>query len=84
MGAQKTEGTGSISDFDFVLASGVPSGAKSAESKQIRFAEDILPGRASKAKKKKSGKKESDLAVSKSKPKKARQKRLAYEEELEE
>jgi transcription termination/antitermination protein NusA len=75
---------GAISDFDLVLAGGVPSAAKSAESRQIRFAEDILPGRASKAKKKKSGKKESDLPESKSKPKKARQKRLAYEEELEE
>jgi len=73
-----------VSDFDLVLASGVPSTAKSAEGRQIRFAEDILPGRASKAKKKKAGKKESDVPASKSRPKKARQKRLAYEEELEE
>jgi N utilization substance protein A len=73
-----------VSDFDLVLAGGVPSTAKSAEGRQIRFAEDILPGRASKAKKKKGGKKESDVPASKSRPKKARQKRLDYEEELEE
>ncbi|MCJ7514435.1 MAG: transcription termination factor NusA [Dehalococcoidia bacterium] len=73
-----------VSDFDLVLAGGVPSTAKSAETRKIRFAEDILPGRASKAKKKKSGKKESDVPASKTRPKKARQKRLAYEEELEE
>jgi len=73
-----------VSDFDLVLAGGVPSTAKSAEARQIRFAEDILPGRSSKAKKRKGGKKESDVPASKSKPKKARQKRLDYEEELEE
>jgi N utilization substance protein A len=78
---QSEEKVGAISDFDLVLASGVPAGAKSAESRQIRFAEDILPGRTSKAKKKKSSKKESDQPESKSKPKKTRQKHLAYEEE---
>ncbi|OGN91592.1 MAG: transcription termination/antitermination protein NusA [Chloroflexi bacterium RBG_13_48_17] len=82
---EKTEEVvAAVSDFDLVLASGVPSTAKSAEGRQIRFAEDILPRRASKAKKKKAGKKESDVPASKSRPKKARQKRLAYEEELEE
>ena len=82
---EKTEEVvAAVSDFDLVLASGVPSTAKSAEGRQIRFAEDILPGRASKARKKKAGKKESDVPASKSRPKKARQKRLAYEEELEE
>jgi len=78
------EAVAAVSDFDLVLAGGVPSTAKSAETRQIRFAEDIMPGRASKAKKKKSSKKESDVPASKSRPKKARQKRLAYEEELEE
>jgi N utilization substance protein A len=78
------EKVGAAADFDLVLASGVPSSARSAESRQIRFAEDILPGRASKAKKKKSGKKESDQPESKSRPKKGRQKRLDYEEEFEE
>jgi N utilization substance protein A len=73
-----------VTDFDLVLASGVPSTAKSAEGRQIRFAEDILPGRASKTKREKGGKKESDVPASKSRPKKARQKRLAYEEEVEE
>jgi N utilization substance protein A len=77
------EVTVSASDFDLVLAGGVPSAAKSGEPKQIRFAEDILPGRASKAKRKKAGKKDSDAVASKSKPKKGRQKRLDYEEELE-
>jgi N utilization substance protein A len=81
---EKTEEVAAVSDFDLVLATGVPSTAKSAEPRQIRFAEDIMPGRASKAKKRKSGKKESDVPESKSRPKKARQKRLAYEEELEE
>jgi N utilization substance protein A len=82
---EKTEEVvAAVNDFDLVLASGVPSTAKSAEGRQIRFAEDIMPGRASKAKKKKGGKKESDVPASKSRPKKARQKRLAYEEELEE
>jgi N utilization substance protein A len=82
---EKAEEVGAaVSDFDLVLAGGVPSTSKSAEGRQIRFAEDILPGRASKAKKKKGGKKESDVPASKSRPKKARQKRLAYEEELEE
>jgi transcription termination/antitermination protein NusA len=82
---EKTEEVvAAVSDFDLVLAAGVPSTAKSAETRQIRFAEDIMPGRASKAKKKKSSKKESDVPASKSRPKKARQKRLAYEEELEE
>jgi transcription termination/antitermination protein NusA len=83
-GDAKTEEAVAVSDFDLVLAGGVPSTAKSAESRQIRFAEDILPGRASKAKKKKSGKKESDVQASKTRPKKARQKRLDYEEDLEE
>ena len=82
---EKTEEVAAtVSDFDLVFATGVPSTAKSAEGRQIRFAEDILPGRASKAKKEKSGKKESDVPASKSRTKKARQKRLAYEEELEE
>ena len=84
VGAEKTgEPVGAISDFDLVLAGGVPS-AKSTETKQIRFAEDILPGRASKAKKKKGGKKEAEKPESKTKTKKARQKRLAYADELEE
>jgi N utilization substance protein A len=82
---EKTEEVvATVSDFDLVLASGVPSTAKSAEGRQIRFAEDIMPGRASKAKKKKASKKETDVQANKSRPKKARQKRLAYEEELEE
>jgi N utilization substance protein A len=82
---EKAEEAGvAVGDFDLVLAGGVPSTAKSSETRQIRFAEDIMPGRASKTKKKKSGKKESDTQASKTRPKKARQKRLAYEEELEE
>jgi len=83
-GDKVAEPAGAATDFDLVLAGGVPAAAKSAESRQIRFAEDILPGRASKAKKKKAGKKEADLPESKSKPKKTRQKRLAYKEDLEE
>ncbi len=39
-------------DYELVLASEAPSSAKGAETRQIRFAEDILPSRASKIKKK--------------------------------
>ncbi len=73
-------------DYELVLASAIPSPAKSTEAAQIRFAEDILPARAAKAKKKKAGKKETELLEGKSKAKKARPKRVEYpeEEELEE
>jgi N utilization substance protein A len=73
-------------DYELVLASGITSPTKSAEVVQIRFAEDILPARADKAKKKKVSKKETELLEGKSKAKKARPKRVEYpeEEELEE
>jgi N utilization substance protein A len=73
-------------DYELVLASGISSPTKPAEVVQIRFAEDILPARADKAKKKKAGKKETELLEGKSKAKKARPKRVEYpeEEELEE
>jgi N utilization substance protein A len=68
-------------DFELVLAGEIPSTAKSAEGRQIRFAEDIMPGKVNKAKKKKGGKKDTDLQKSKNIPKKARQRRIAYTEE---
>jgi len=68
-------------DLDFVLATETPSTAKSAEGRQIRFAEDILPSRTAKTKRKKSSKKEMDLPEGKSKPKKGRPRRIAYSEE---
>ncbi len=68
------------SDYELVLASEVSSPAKSAEVRPIRFAEDILPARSDKAKKK-SGKKEAELPKDKSRPKKARPKPVSYSEE---
>jgi N utilization substance protein A len=67
-------------EFELVLASEVSSPAKSAESRQIRFAEDILPARTSKIKRK-SGKKEAELPKGKSRPKKARSRPTSYSEE---
>jgi N utilization substance protein A len=67
-------------EFELVLASEASSPAKSAESRQIRFAEDILPARTSKVKKK-SGKKEAELPKGKSRPKKARSRPASYSEE---
>jgi N utilization substance protein A len=67
-------------EFELVLASEISSPAKSAESRQIRFAEDILPARTSKIKKK-SGKKEAELPKGKSRPKKARSRPTSYSEE---
>jgi len=67
-------------EFELVLASEVSSPAKSAEARQIRFAEDILPGRTSKTKKK-SGKKEAEVPKGKSRPKKARSRPTSYSEE---
>jgi N utilization substance protein A len=66
--------------FELVLASEVSSPAKSAEARKIRFAEDILPARTDKTKKK-SGKKEVDLPKGKSRPKKARPRPISYSEE---
>jgi N utilization substance protein A len=79
-----TQAAAASTDLELVLATEVPSTAKSAEGRQIRFAEDILPGRSAKIKKK-SSKKETESIEGKNKPKKARKKRVAYsEEELEE
>ncbi len=66
--------------FELVLASEVSSPAKSAEARKIRFAEDILPARTDKTKKK-SDKKEVDLPKGKSRPKKARPMPISYSEE---
>ncbi|MCX6009703.1 MAG: transcription termination factor NusA [Chloroflexi bacterium] len=66
--------------FELVLASEVSSPAKSAEARKIRFAEDILPARTDKTKKK-SDKKEVDLPKGKSRPKKARPRPISYSEE---
>ena len=68
-------------DLELVLASEIASPTKSKEARQIRFAEDILPSRADKAKKKKSGKKDTDLTKGKSKPKKTRTRPVSYSEE---
>jgi N utilization substance protein A len=85
-GEKTEEVAATATDFELVLATEIPSTAKSAEGRQIRFAEDILPGRANKAKRKKGSKKETELPEGKSRPKKARQRRIAYpeEDELEE
>jgi N utilization substance protein A len=75
-----TEVSATPTEFELVLASEASSPAKSAESRQIRFAEDILPARTSKTKKK-SGKKEAELPKGKSRPKKARSRPTSYSEE---
>jgi N utilization substance protein A len=82
---ESAEVSATPTEFELVLASEVSSPAKSAEARQIRFAEDILPARTSKTKKK-SGKKEAELPKGKSRPKKARARPASYseEEELEE
>jgi len=72
--------TAASTDLELVLASEVASPTKSAEPRQIRFAEDILPARTDKAKKK-SGKKETDLQKGKSRPKKTRPRPISYSEE---
>jgi N utilization substance protein A len=68
-------------DYELVLASETTLPAKSAEAHQIRFAEDILPKRPDKSKRKKSSKKEAESLESKGKPKKARQRRVSYQED---
>jgi N utilization substance protein A len=75
-----TEVSATPTEFELVLASEASSPSKSAESRQIRFAEDILPARTSKTKKK-SGKKEAELPKGKSRPKKARSRQTSYSEE---
>jgi len=77
---ESTESATASTDLELVLASDVASPTKSAESRQIRFAEDILPARTEKAKKK-SSKKETDLPKGKSRPKKTRQRPVSYSEE---
>jgi len=68
-------------DFELVLAAEITSPAKSAEARQIRFAEDILQTKPNKTKRKKSGKKDIDSPEGKGKAKKARQRRTEYPEE---
>jgi N utilization substance protein A len=71
-------------DFEFVLASEVSSAAKSAETRQIRFAEDILSPKTDKAKRrsgKKDTKKDAELPKGKSRPKKTRSRPVSYSEE---
>ena len=81
VGEEEMAGVAAAStDFELVLASEVSSPAKSAEVRQIRFAEDILPARTDKTKKK-SGKKEAELPKGKSRPKKARPRPVSYSEE---
>jgi len=77
---ESAEVAASTTDLELVFASEVASPTKSAESRQIRFAEDILPARTDKAKKK-SVKKETDLPKGKSRPKKARPRPVSYSEE---
>jgi len=71
-------------DYDLALAFGIPSPVESPEIPKIRFAEDILPSRLVKEKKKKGViKKDAGLREGGIKPKKARQKRVSYPEEEE-
>jgi N utilization substance protein A len=78
-GEEKGEETTTVpTDYELVLTSEVP---KQAQPKEIRFAEDILPARAAKAKAKKGSAKDAEPTA---KGKKSRPKREHLEEELEE
>ncbi|MBM3149075.1 MAG: transcription termination/antitermination protein NusA, partial [Chloroflexi bacterium] len=72
-------GAAATDELELVLASEATT-AQTAGSAQIRFAEDILPGRAAKAKDKKSAR-EAEVKVAKGKPKKARPRREEYLDE---
>ncbi len=67
-------------EYELVLASGVHLPTRPAAGGPIRFAEDILPGRVDKSKKK-ALKKDTELLEGKSKARKARQRRIEYPEE---
>lgn len=73
--------TATPTSYELVLTSALSSPTKSTEAPRIRFAEDILPAKADKSRKKKTGKKEVELLEGKGKIKKARPKRLEYEED---
>lgn len=68
-------------NYELILTSAISPPTKSTEAPTIRFAEDILPLKADKPKKKKAGKKEIELLEAKGKVKKARPKRLEYEDD---
>jgi len=72
-------GAAATDELELVLASEATT-AQTAGPAQIRFAEDILPGRAIKAKAKKIGK-ETEVKAAKGKPKKARARREEYLDE---
>jgi N utilization substance protein A len=67
-------------ELELALTSEITSAAQPAGPVQIRFAEDILPDRAAKAKAKKSGK-DVEVKAAKGKPKKARPRREEYLDE---
>jgi N utilization substance protein A len=67
-------------ELELALASEVTTAAQPAGPVQIRFAEDIMPGRAAKAKAKKSSK-DTEVKAAKGKPKKARPRREEYLDE---
>ena len=82
VGEEKLAGVAADStDYELVLTSKIASPAKPAEAPQIRFAEDILPTRSTKAKAKKSSKTTADSEEGKSKVKKARPRQITYPEE---
>ncbi|TRZ95405.1 MAG: transcription termination/antitermination protein NusA [Dehalococcoidia bacterium] len=68
-------------DYELVLTSELQPPVQSAEAPQIRFAEDIMPARSTKAKAKKGGMKDADLLAGKSKSKKTHQRQASYSEE---
>jgi len=79
--SETTEEVETPTDYELVLASELQQATNATETQQIRFAEDILPKRATKTKAKKSIK--DTETASKGKSKKARPRKERYAEELE-
>ncbi len=77
--AEVAEVAAPATDYELVLTSGAASSARTADMPQIRFAEDILPVRQEKTKKK--TKKEPSVAKGKEKARKARPKPVYIEED---
>lgn len=77
--AEAAEIAAPATDYELILTSGAAAPARTVDMPQIRFAEDILPVRQEKAKKK--SKKEPSIAKGKEKARKARPKPVYIEED---
>jgi len=70
-----------VDSLELVLSSEVTTTEQASGPAQIRFAEDILPGRSTKAKAKKKSDKDIELKAAKGKPKKAKPRHEEYLDE---